>query len=196
MPVGQNNVYKEGSLAGETDLEADAYSRTVLVRMLGTAEGEPYGEVIHWNLLKPVPFNGLSELLSRIDGIADFLGLFGEEDSYHQPGADPKETYEGLPAEYRERIPARQRAREGFGRETYLKKSDWTVRVELIGKYHKSFQGRIRGRMSGQGPIYFCSSQELMDFLMKDGQPPERQGRPCLKNYAFQKGNVKNRSKL
>ncbi|NBH74007.1 hypothetical protein D3Z51_18775 [Clostridiaceae bacterium] len=47
----------------------------MLVRVFGTEGGGSYGEVIYWNLLRPVPFKGFPELLRRIDGIADCLGF-------------------------------------------------------------------------------------------------------------------------
>lgn len=171
MPVGSNNRYINGFFARETDPEPQKYSKTVLVRVFGTEGGEPYGEVIHWNLLRPVPFKGLLELLRRIDGVADCLGLFGEENPSGCSGTYLGAEGRGLPAEYQKIIPTRQRAREGFCRETYLKKARWTVRVELFGRCHKGIQGRIHGGTAGREPVYFCSAWELMDILAGTSKP-------------------------
>ncbi|NBH74161.1 hypothetical protein D3Z51_19635 [Clostridiaceae bacterium] len=171
MPVGQDNRYMDATFTGETDTEPRAYSKTVLVRFWGTEGGEAYGEVIHWNLLKPVPFKGIPELLQRIDGVADYLGLFGEGSPSGSPGVYLGAEGRGLPAECQKIIPTRQRARDGFCRETYLKRARRTVRVELLGRCHKGIQGRIHGGTAGREPVYFCSTWEFMGILAGTGRP-------------------------
>ena len=184
MLVGQ----REDVFSEETNQETKPYGKTMMVRVLGTDRGEPYGEIIHWNLAKPVPYQSLSELVLRMDGIADFLGFPGNDSLHDQKGDRLGRRDGSLPDEYRRLISTEQRAREGFCREQHLRKAQEIVCVELLGRSHGSLQGRLRGSLTGQKYLYFRSVLELMIIFDKiqSGRNP--------RNYALEK-SVQNKSK-
>ena len=65
MPV----EWKEQTDTRRIRKKASGYSNTMLIHISGTKEEgrEPYGEIVHMNLLRPVPFHGLAQLGFRIE---------------------------------------------------------------------------------------------------------------------------------
>ena len=160
MPV----EWKEQTDSGGIRRRASGYSNMMLIRISGTEEEgqEPYGEIVHMNLLKPVPYRGLAELGFRINEIARFLKLQGEAPPYRSLDHDDKEGTGILPEEYSKVIPSGQRARYGFCQGMHLKRAQEIVRVEVLGMQNMSLQGRIRCGSTGEKEIYFRSVLELM----------------------------------
>lgn len=160
MPV----EWKEQTDTRRIRKKASGYSNTMLIHISGTKEEgrEPYGEIVHMNLLRPAPFHGLAQLGFRIDEIARFLKLQGDTSPYRSLAQEHSEGTGLLPEEYSKVIPAGQRARYSFCQGMHLKKAQEIVRVELLGMQHMSLQGRIRCRSTGEKEVYFRSALELM----------------------------------
>jgi len=55
--------------------EPKAYSNVMMISIRKGEQGEPEGEIIHFNLLNPVPYQGIKDLGFRIDEIARFFNL-------------------------------------------------------------------------------------------------------------------------
>ncbi len=163
MLVGQ----KECVFSEKTDQKSKTYSKTMMIRVLGADQGEPYGEIVHWNLAKPVPYQSLSELVFCMDGIAEFLGFSESSFPCCQKNAGLGSGDNRLPDEYRKAISTEQREREGFCREQHLRRGVEIVCVELLGRCHGSLQGRIRGSLTGQKYVYFRSAWELVTIFGK-----------------------------
>lgn len=163
MPV----EWKEQTDSGGIRRRASGYSNMMLIRISEAGEEgqEPYGEIVHMNLLKPVPYRGLAELGFRINEIARFLKLQGEAPPCRSLNHGYKEETGTLPEEYRTVIPAGQRARYGFCPGMHRKKTQKIVRVEVLGMQNMSLQGRIRCRSTGEREVYFRSALELMYLL-------------------------------
>lgn len=138
------------------------YSGVMLVRIQGIDRGEPYGEIIHLNLIKPVPYQSLAELVFRIDGIIRFLGISDGSIPYRSVRGTNAEGNSILPEEYCKVIPTEQRARDGFCRGFHLKKAQEIVCVEILGTSYVSLQGRMKCRQTGEKYVYFRSGMELM----------------------------------
>lgn len=170
----------------------ESYSNVMLVRIMSREQNsscnEFAGEIVHLNLLKPVPYQGLAELVFRIEGIARFLNLQAEEKEYspreckmrYRPsesgteyrslGSGPGGRAGVLPDEYCRIVPTEQRAREGFGRGFHLKKAEDVVCVELLGRHYKSLQGRLRCKRTREQYVYFRSALELMYLFSEFSQ--------------------------
>lgn len=159
--------WKEQTDSGVFKRRTSGYSNMMLVRISGTEEEgqEPYGEIVHMNLLKPVPYRGLAELGFRINEIARFLKLQGEAPPYRSLDHDDKKGTGTLPEEYSKVIPCGQRARYGFCPGMHRKRAQEVVRVEVLGMQNMSLQGRIRCRSTGEREVYFRSALELMYLL-------------------------------
>lgn len=178
MPVEWKEQIDTGGIRRRTS----GYSKMMLIRISGTEkEGwEPYGEIVHANLLKPVPYRGLAELGFRINEIARFLKLQGEAPLYRSLEHGYKEETGTLSEKYSKVIPAGQRARYGFFQEMHLKKAQKIVWVEVLGMHGMSLQGRIRCKSTGERDVYFRSVLELMYLLsemmghMKESRRPDK----------------------
>lgn len=172
--------WKEPKDAKEEKSRQEIYSNIMLVRILRTDQkeaedpGELRGEIIHLNLPKPIPYQGLTELVFRIEGIARLLNLqTGNEESgpsgdgagYRSLGSGPGGKASVLPQEYCRIVPTEQRAREGFCRGLHLKKAQEVVCVELLGRHHMSLQGRLRCKSTAEQYVYFRSALELMHLF-------------------------------
>lgn len=136
----------------------------MLVGICGTDEEgrEPWGEIIHGSLIKPVPYRGLAELEFRMDEIARFLKLPSDTSPCRTLPGSHGGGMTALPEEYRKEGSAGWRSGSGFRQGMCRKRPRELVRVELLGRYHMSLQGRVRCRSTGEREICFRSALELM----------------------------------
>ncbi len=158
-------------------------SRVMLVRILGTDLGEPWGDIIHPNLQRPVLYHSLADLSFSIDRIARFLNLLGEQEKLRSSEIDSGEREMILPKEYQERIPAEQWLREGFYQEVKPRKIQKAVCVELIGGHYRSLQGRLWGEVTKGHYRYFRSVLELMYLFLEMQQKPYERGQQDEKGW-------------
>lgn len=135
----------------------------MLIRIFGKRDQEPYGDIVHDHLKKPVPYQGAAELVLKIDAISRSLHPESGGNrfrSVYSRGAGNRNT---LPEEYWQEeapgVPARVKD---------------TLYLQLVGRQHTSIQGRICGRLTRRKYISFRSALELI-YLLWEEQPQSRQ---------------------
>ena len=84
-------MVKEGFEGGPT---------AMLIRIFGSRDREPYGDIVHGHLKKPVPYQGSAELVLRIDSISRSLNLPVSEDTFRSIRRPGGESTNILPEEY------------------------------------------------------------------------------------------------
>lgn len=160
MPVERKERADE-RLAGK---RTGIFGNTMLIYMTGSGK-EPYGEIIHWDLQKPVPYRGLAELIFCMEEIASFLQISGKGPEFRSINKKLKKGVQTLPEEYHGKGSMTGRTRSVVCQEMYLRRMKDIIRVELIGRQHVSFQGRIQSRETEGEYVYFRSALELMYLL-------------------------------
>ena len=159
-------------------------STAMLIRIFGTKDHEPYGDIVHYHLKKPVPYQGAAELVLRIDAISRSLNLPPSGTAFRSVRKPRDETGNVLPEEYwREEaagtadMEARRKTPDqsptpaadpaaGFGTDTSPPpRVRDTIYLQLIGRQHTSIQGRIWGRATRKKYVTFRSALELIYLL-------------------------------
>lgn len=174
-------------------------SNVMMVRIRKDEQGEPEGEIIHLNLKKPVPYQGMAELGFRIDEIARLLNLPessrrchtgsaisdsrkeeipGGTGRYHSLGKEQKEEYRTLQKEFCQVVPTEQWKREDFICRFPARRTKEIVSVELLGRHYRSLQGRLRCRGTREQYVYFRSALELMHLFTELLQDMENGDHP------------------
>ena len=104
MAVNESEVENELDIRTGKQKAADrgpsATPTAMLIRVFGKKDHEPYGDIVHYELKKPVPYHGAAELVLRIDAISRGLDLpdFGNTfRSVRRPGDEGTNV---LPEEY------------------------------------------------------------------------------------------------
>lgn len=159
--------------AGKSKRELECSNRVMLIRIMGNDQGEPYGDIVHANLKRPVPYHSLADLSFSIDKIARFLNLLKGREEVRSLGGRAGEEMTALPERYQNRILADQGSREKLYREIEPRRAEKTVCLELIGGNHMSLQGRLWGEITEGRYRYFRSVLELM-YLFSEMQQAER----------------------
>ena len=127
----------------------------MLIRIFGKKGQEPYGDIVHHNLGRPVPYQGAAQLVLRIDAISRSLDHSPSDTAFRSiQGRARDETGNGLPDEYWQKAdtspPGRVRD---------------TIYLQLIGRQHTSIQGRIWGKATRKKYVSFRSALELIYLL-------------------------------
>ena len=127
----------------------------MLIRIFGKKDREPYGDIVHHNLGRPVPYQGAAQLVLRIDAISRSLDLPPSDTAFRSiQGRARDGTGNGLPDEYWQKAdtspPGRVRD---------------TIYLQLIGRQHTSIQGRIWGKATRKKYVSFRSALELIYLL-------------------------------
>ena len=130
----------------------------MLIRIFGRRDHEPYGDIVHYDLKKPVPYQGSAELVLRIDAISRSLNLPASETTFRSMDKARDGTGNVLPEEYWQE--------EGAGPTPRVRD---TIYLQLIGRQHTSIQGRIWGRVTKKKYITFRSALELIYLLSGAG---------------------------
>ena len=153
---------------------------------------EPYGDIIHYHLKKPVPYQGAAELVLRIDAISRSLNLPASGNTFRSVRRPRDETGNVLPGEYWQEGPPGRKpgaARDSKGRSSLQQdvsvmegipadgsdnsgidtspppKVRDTIYLQVFGRQHTSIQGRIWGRVTKRKYITFRSALELIYLL-------------------------------
>ena len=129
----------------------------MLIRIFGKRGQEPYGDIVHDHLKKPVPYQGAAELVLKIDAISRSLNPGVAENQFRSVHRSARGTGNTLPKEYWKGEAAAIPARE----------TD-TIYLQLVGRQHTSIQGRICGRFTGRKYISFRSALELIFLLTEE----------------------------
>lgn len=132
-----------GRCAGVEIPESRAFGRRnidLLILIQGIKEGELHGCLVYCHMWRLLPFKNIQELIFAIDEAGKKL--------FSTPKAVTDANTEGRLYEELSRL----RPREFF-------------HLSLIGRYHGSFQGSIRGRLTGGKYVCFQSALELMRLL-------------------------------
>ncbi len=149
----------------------------MLIRIFGKRDHEPYGDIVHYDLKKPVPYQGAAELVLRIDAISRSLDPSGSGSTFRSVKKTGDESVNLLPDEYqvkevRNRKPMAHEPpgqghvhREPAEKESPPPKIRDTIYLQLIGRQHTSIQGRIWGRATRKRYISFRSALELIYLL-------------------------------
>lgn len=149
----------------------------MLIRIFGKKDREPYGDIVHYDLKKPVPYQGAAELVLRIDAISRSLDPSGSGSAFRSVKKTGDESVNLLPDEYRakevtERKPMAHEPpdqgsahREPAEKESPPPKIRDTIYLQLIGRQHTSIQGRIWGRATRKRYVSFRSALELIYLL-------------------------------
>ena len=151
----------------------------MLIRIFGKKGQEPYGDIVHHNLGRPVPYQGAAQLVLRIDAISRSLDLPPSDTAFRSiQGRARDETGNVLPREYWQGIGTgvQGKAREETGNglpDEYWQKADTsppgrvrdTIYLQLIGRQHTSIQGRIWGKATRKKYVSFRSALELIYLL-------------------------------
>ncbi len=166
----------------------------MLIRIFGKRDREPYGDIVHYHLKKPVPYQGSAQLVLRIDAISRSLNLPPSGTTFRSVGRPRDETGNVLPEEYwqKEYLPEETDGPEpGTIRDGKTVSGELAVRektvtdgsgssradtgpppqvrdtiyLQLIGRQHTSIQGRIWGRATRKKYITFRSALELIYLL-------------------------------
>lgn len=169
--------------AEKSGKKPEACSNVMLVRIFGIDLGESWGDIIHSNLRRPVPYHSLANLIFSIERIARFLNLLDEQERFCSLAVDSSEGGMALPKEYQDKIPAGQWFRESFFREVKPKKVQAAVCVELIGGCYMSLQGRLWGEATKGRYRYFRSALELMYLFSEIQQEPRERERQDGKGW-------------
>lgn len=72
----------------------------MLIRIFGKKDQEPYGDIVHYHLKKPVPYQGAAELVLRIDAISRSLNLPASDTAFRSVRRPRDKTGNVLPEEY------------------------------------------------------------------------------------------------
>ena len=126
----------------------------MLIRIFGIRDREPYGDIVHYDLKRPVPYQGAAELVLRIDAISRSLNLPPAGSMFRSVRRPRDETGNVLPKEYWQE--------EEPGQKPRVKD---TIYLQLISRQHTSIQGRIWGRVTKRKYITFRSALELIYLL-------------------------------
>lgn len=165
----------------------------MLIRIFGKKDREPYGDIVHHNLGRPVPYQGAAQLVLRIDAISRSLDLPPSDTAFRSiQGRSRDGTGNVLPREYWQGtdtgVQGKAREETGNGlsdgywqeKETgnglpdeYWQKADTsppgrvrdTIYLQLIGRQHTSIQGRIWGKATRKKYVSFRSALELIYLL-------------------------------
>lgn len=149
----------------------------MLIRIFGKKDREPYGDIVHYDLKKPVPYQGAAELVLRIDAISRSLDPSGSGSAFRSVKKTGDESVNLLPDEYRakevtDRKPMAHEPpdqgsvhREPAEKESPPPKIRDTIYLQLIGRQHTSIQGRIWGRATRKRYVSFRSALELIYLL-------------------------------
>lgn len=135
------------------------YSRVMLIRVLGTESGEPWGDIVHPNLNQPVRYHSVAGLSLLIERIARLLNLPGRKEEACPPADDSGGKMGILAKEYQDAESPFQAARP--------ERIQLAVCVELIGGHYMSLQGRIWGGATGGRYRYFRSELELLEMFSR-----------------------------
>ncbi|MCI8660797.1 MAG: hypothetical protein HFG54_11235 [Lachnospiraceae bacterium] len=190
--------------------EPKAYSNVMMISIRKGEQGEPEGEIIHFNLLNPVPYQGIKDLGFRIDEIARFFnlpesswtchtkreysddreaGLLSNPQEYRSLRMDLETRPWALQREFFQIVPTEWWKSGNFKNRFPAKKSQEIVYMELLGAQNMSLQGRLRCRSTRERYVYFRSALELMYFfaqlLQETGEEKsKRRERVCGKEFA------------
>ncbi len=180
---GCENPY-EGLPAGPPGAGTSA----MLIRIFGKKDQEPYGDIVHYHLKKPVPYQGAAQLVLKIDAISRSLDIPSSETVFRSTRRSGEETGNVLPEEYwQEKATATERkaveqknpeipdspeapgstwteGQTGTDTGSFPKVRD-TIYLQLVGRYHTSIQGRIWGNATRKQYISFRSALELIYLL-------------------------------
>lgn len=126
----------------------------MLIRIYGRKDHEPYGDIVHYHLKKPVPYQGAAELVLRIDAISRSLNIPPSESSFRSIRRPRDETGNVLPEEYW----------NGEDNNPPPRVRD-TIYLQLVGRQHTSIQGRIWGKATRKRYVSFRSALELIYLL-------------------------------
>ena len=156
----------------------------MLIRIFGTKDHEPYGDIVHYHLKKPVPYQGAAELVLRIDAISRSLNLPLSGTTFRSVRKPRDETGNVLPEEYwrdgtagaagmgarrktpdRSPDPAAHSAADFDTDASPPPRVRDTIYLQLIGRQHTSIQGRIWGKATRKKYITFRSALELIYLL-------------------------------
>ena len=127
----------------------------MLIRIFGKKDQEPYGDIVHCYLKRPVPYQGSAELVLRIDAISRSLNLPASDTAFRSVRRPRDETGNVLPEEYWQ---------DGTDAGSPPKVRD-TIYLQLVGRQHTSIQGRIWGRATRKKYVSFRSALELIYLL-------------------------------
>lgn len=189
---GEDLVLKKESEGGKTQWEGLAGPTAMLIRIFGKRDREPYGDIVHYHLKKPVPYQGAAQLVLRIDAISRSLNLPPSETTFRSVARPGDENRNVLPEEYwqeetfspgpgsardKETVsvepPARGKSTadgsgssgaDGTGTSPPHQVRE-TIYLQLIGRQHTSIQGRIWGIATRKKYITFRSALELIYLL-------------------------------
>lgn len=191
MAVNESEVENELDIRTGRQIAADrglsATPTAMLIRVFGKKDHELYGDIVHYELKKPVPYHGAAELVLRIDAISRGLDLPASGSTFRSVRKARDECTNVLPEEYWEKEaigkkPTDQGSidkepidhgavdqapvhREPAEKESPPPKVRDTIYLQLIGRQHTSIQGRIWGRVTRKKYVSFRSALELIYLL-------------------------------
>ncbi len=155
----------------------------MLIRIFGKKDHEPYGDIIHCDLRKPVPYQGAAELVLRIDAISRSLDLTDSGSAFRSIKKNRGGNENMLPEEYRKneavgkgrRMPGDHLLESPVILDFPESAADRnaalppgvqdTIYLQLVGRQNTSIQGRIWGRITKKRYISFRSALELICLL-------------------------------
>ena len=138
-----------------------AGTTAMLIRIFGKKDQEPYGDIVHYHLKKPVPYQGAAELVLRIDAISRGFNLPASESTFRSVRRPRDETGNVLPGEYWQE----ETASEKTGDTSPPPKVRDTIYLQVFGRQHTSIQGRIWGKATRKRYVSFRSALELIYLL-------------------------------
>ena len=182
------NPHKETHKEPLADLPGTG-TTAMLIRIFGKKDQEPYGDIIHYHLKKPVPYQGAAELVLRIDAISRSLDLPASGSTFRSVRRPRDETGNVLPGEYWQEEASggepgdardmsgpqqEESAMEGISEAapgcsgitaSPPPKVRDTIYLQVFGRQHTSIQGRIWGRATRKQYVSFHSALELIYLL-------------------------------
>ena len=145
------------------DLEKFDIGAIVLLCIHGVSNEGVYGELYNTNFKENIVFNGIGDMVLKIDQICSWLNA-------PQETTEPRFLSREMGRRYRESCsnsPEQNKKADSMGRIDYERVANAKELLVIDVKYRQnaSLQGRVRGKLTKGITVHFRSALELMRMI-------------------------------